>query len=130
MYRSDFVYLDVRWRESGWLEAIRLRLAGWLPEHLAAQGVEKGVLETFQQADGRRVSLTARGLALTEPGQFSFTNENFWQLAELLRNHDYGNDWLHAAGEDAVRGDSELFDAVYRLKLLAYLHPDNISGSS
>lgn len=120
---NDFVYLDIRWREEGWLEAMRLRLAGWLPEHLVDQGIEKGVFEIVEQADGNYVSLTARGMALTEPSPLSFTSENFWHLAEFLRSHGFSSDWLHAASKDAVRCDGELFDAVYRSKLLAGLNP-------
>lgn len=120
---TDFVYLDIRWREDGWLEAMRLRLAGWLPEYLVAQGMEKGVFETVEQAEGNYVSLTARGMALTQPGPLSFTSENIWHLAEFLRSHGFSSDWLHAAGKDAVRCDRELFDAVYRSKLLASLNP-------
>jgi hypothetical protein len=125
MRSNDFVHIDVRWREDGWLEAMRLYIAGWLPEHLAAQGIKKGVLATIMRPEGKYVVLTARGKALTEPRSHSFTNENLWQIAEFLRVQDYSSDWLQAADKDAVRFAGKPLDATYRTKLLTYLDPAN-----
>ena len=41
---ADFVLIDGRWTEKGWLEVFRLRLTGWLPQELVVSGVGKGVL--------------------------------------------------------------------------------------
>lgn len=123
MHSSDFIYIDVRWREDGWHEAMKLRLLGWLPEHLVLRGVDKGVIHTIQTRDETHVTLTARGIALTDPGPYSFTKENCQQLVQVLREQGESDDWL----QDGHQGGLQLVDAplnaAYRKSLLAFLRP-------
>ncbi|WP_152455055.1 hypothetical protein [Roseivivax sp. THAF40] len=122
MRGSDFVYIDIRWREDGWLEAMRLRLTGWLPERLAARGNKKGVFETSQKKDGKHIALTARGIALTDPGPHSFTSQNLQLLADYLIIHDFSRDWLRPAGDTAIKFKGPMLDENYRNSLLEHLH--------
>lgn len=127
MQSSNFVYLDVRWREDGWHEAMRFRLAGWLPEPLVARGVEKGVLQTIQRGVEKHVALTARGMALTQPGTHSFTSENCWQLAQVLMTQSESEEWLQALDEEATQINDASLNATYRNSLLAFLCPANVA---
>lgn len=127
MHNTDFVHLDVRWREDGWNEAMRLRLLGWLPDHLVIRGIDRGVLETTQRDGEKCIALTARGLALTEPGPHSFTSENCWQLAQLLRMQNESDDWLKGPNPDVVQFGGAPLDAAYRNSLLALVRPATVA---
>lgn len=121
MNTQDSVCLDLRWRENGWLEAIRLRLSGWLPAHLAAQGVEKGVFEGAWTPGRRHFGLSARGLALTDVRLHSFSNENCCQLAQVLLLHGYSEEWIQDGGDGIVECPEALLEATYRAKLMLFL---------
>lgn len=121
MNSQDLVCIDLRWRENGWLEAIRLRLAGWLPQHLVASGLESGVFEKVQARDQHPIALSTRGLALTDAGIHSFTDENCRQLAEVLMLRGYSEAWLQPESDEIVRCPNALLQATYRKKLLLYL---------
>lgn len=123
MRKNDFVYLDFRWREEGWYEAMRLRLAGWLPKNLADQGVVKGVLRTVNELGGMQIALTAQGMALTEPGPHSFTIENYRQLTQVLKSQAADYDWKQAPTENAIQYSDTFLNAAYRNSLLLLLRP-------
>ena len=128
MNQSDFVYLDVRWQEDGWHEAMRLRLLGWLPAHLAAIGIAKGVLETTQGTAGKPIAPTARGMALTEPGPRSFTHENCQHLAQVLSTYDEDFDWKCMQDQEAYQLEGTPLLIGYRQRLLALLRSDAAQG--
>ena len=130
MRSSDFVNLDVRWREDGWHEAMRLRLTGWLPEHLVAQGVNNGVLQAIQDSVGKRLALTARGMALTEPGPHSFTSENYRQLAQILKIQGEDCCWLSAPRKMAFQYVGAPLSPAYRRNLLKFLVPTDPSNDT
>ncbi|OWY06782.1 hypothetical protein [Thioclava sp. IC9] len=121
MHDGDFVYLDVRWAEPGWYEAMRFRLAGWLPEQLVATGVEKGVLEAHQQTNGQLVALTTQGISLTEPGPHSLTQENCQQLAEVLRMESDNDEWFQDLSEKST-SFPDGFGTNFRRLLIETLH--------
>lgn len=125
MNQSDFVYLDVRWREDGWHEAMRLRLLGWLPAHLAAKGIEKGVLEATRGKAGKHIALTARGMTLTEPGARSLTSENCQHLAQVLSTYDEGVDWQCMQDQEGFQLEGAPLHIAYRHRLLALLRSEN-----
>jgi len=127
MNSEDFVYLDLRWTEDGWLEAIRLRLTGWLPEQLVVRGIKNGVLKQVRTQNQRHIALSVRGLALTEPGLHSFTTENFAQLAQVLRLRGYSKAWIEIANNDNVHCPEALLDPTYREKLLSFLSSNVIT---
>ncbi|MDD9727285.1 hypothetical protein PVV74_17635 [Roseovarius sp. SK2] len=130
MNTQDFVYLDVRWREDGWLEAIRLRLSGWLPDNLVAQGVEKGVFEEVRTRDRKYFGLSARGLALTDVRPHSLANENCSQLAQVLLLNGYSEEWIKAGGDGSVECPEALLEATYRAKLMSFLSPTSLSSTA
>ena len=62
---EDWTWVDMRWRESGWKEAFRLRLFGWLPESWIEPGVRSGALIKRNETPPGTISLTSRGQSLT-----------------------------------------------------------------
>lgn len=123
MDTQDFVCLDGRWREEGWLEAIRLRLSGWLPVHLAEQGVKKGVFVEVRTRDRKHFGLSTRGHALTDVRLHSLANENCRQLAHVLLLRGYSDEWIQAGDRGIVECPEALLEAKYRAKLMSFLSP-------
>lgn len=121
MYSDEFVYLDVRWQQSGWLEAMRLRLFDSIPDHLVPKGLEKGVFLTRLDGDRTFVALTRRGLELTEPGPHSFTRENCKHLANVLQISGFDTDKFEAGGSDLVQYAGAPLSSAYREKILSCL---------
>ena len=117
----ESVYVDVRWREPGWLEVFRLRLAGWLPIKDAALGEKLGVTSTT--VDGRWIFLTKRGLDLTQPADHSFTEDNIKLLCSVLELNDFNNSWVQPPEQDqgAFLRHDELFENDYSNAILAPL---------
>ena len=124
MCSEEFIYLDVRWQQSGWMEAMRLRLFGSVPDHLVSKGVEKGVFLAWLDGDRKFVALTRRGIELTEPGPHSFTNENCKHLANVLQISGFDIEKLEAGGSHLAQYAGAPLGAAYREKILACLRAD------
>jgi len=122
---TEFVLIDIRWRETGWLEAFRLRLTGWLPTGEVVAGVNKGVLK--QGRDVRSVELSDKGAALTDMSATSRTDENVKMLAEVLKTFGFEKHWLKPSDPRTAIFIAEkyAFDATYRGNILSLLARDD-----
>jgi len=120
---TDFIYLDTRWSEDGWFQAMRLRLAGWLPSSEAAHAVKNGVVKYCGDDASERVQLTDRGASLTDPGRHSMSAENCTHIAEVLRFQGLIPSWLEKMKKepDIVQGVHVAFNASYHRKLIEAL---------
>jgi len=120
---EDFVLIDGRWTEQGWLEVFRLRLAGWLPYELVVVGVDKGVLEWDAENRASDVNLSTRGATLTDEQSPSRTDENIQAIAGILISLDFSNSWLMPSDQSAAIYISEKskFDVEYRKSVLEAL---------
>jgi 3-hydroxyacyl-CoA dehydrogenase len=119
---DEYIYLDVRWLEAGWIEAMRLRLEGRVPKEVIDQGLKKGVFELDHAKGEDFVYLTQRGIELTDPGPHSVTEENCSQLAQNFRLQMKRDCWLKAPDVEAVDCNADPLGATYRRKLLTHIH--------
>ncbi|OWY07609.1 hypothetical protein B6V74_16805 [Thioclava sp. F42-5] len=121
MHDADFVYLDFRFQEAGWLEGIRLRLTGTVPDELVSSGVRNQVFEVEREEERKIINITNRCLALTEPKTSSLSKENCEHLARVLVMKGFSADWLRSERADLVLRPGTLLDDVYRKELIDHL---------
>ena len=102
MKENETVDIDMRWREMGWLQAFRLRLTGWLPARELTKGMENGVFERPTDGNVQSVSLTKKGVSLTDPRKSSLSDENCNFLADVLHLSNFEKSWFHSGTEKSV----------------------------
>lgn len=114
MSNCDSTFVDVRWRETGWEEAFRIRLSGWLPPSVAVSGASKGVIRV--SPNERLAKLTLKGSELTRLSDPSMSRENIAVLAEVLGLRKFSRAWLLEPGTpEIVRLDQvSRFDSAFR----------------
>ena len=127
MQDSEFVWLDVRWHEPGWLLAFRIRLTGWLPAKEAEAGRAHDVIRSVGDDAGTFVELTQKGLCLTEVSAHSHEEHNVRILADVLRHHGFRSNWLSPReGEgSALLTETQGFEIGYKEQILRKLKRQN-----
>ena len=121
MNDADFLYLDFRFRKPGWLEAMRLRLTGSVPDEVVSSGVRNQVFEVEKEGGRMTINITNLCLSLTEPTEQSFTEENCVHVARTLKMKGFRADWLRSKRPDIVLRAGTLLNETYRKKLISHL---------
>ncbi|OOY02880.1 hypothetical protein [Thioclava sp. F28-4] len=126
MNDADFLYLDFRFREAGWLEAMRLRLTGSVPDEVVSDGVRNQVFEVEKEGERMTINITDHCLSLTEPTEQSFTEENYAHVARMLKMKGFRADWLRSKRPDIVLCAGALLNETYRKKLISHLSSTSV----
>ena len=93
--QDNYVWIDLRWREVGWLEAFRMRLCGWLPVHLATKAISNGLFVKTVSSDNVTVTLTKKGHRLTDIAtNVGESSDNCIMLANVLITRGFERSWL------------------------------------
>lgn len=123
----DWTWVDVRWQQSGWLEAFRLRLTGWLPEEVEARAIESGVIVPSRSSGARVVELTSRGQALTSRGPDS--DEALRLVATVLALQGFQPNWFSRPEGSSIVSlcQGSMFDRGFIEKIRTYLDEEILS---
>lgn len=131
MQDTGFVWVDGRWRESGWLLAFRIRLTGWLPAGEAEAARAQDLIRSIGDGASSVVELTEKGISLTEVSAPSHEEYNVRILADVLQIRGFKSNWLVSReGERSVfLSETQVFAADYRQQVLGKLgrrrHPSH-----
>ena len=127
---TGFVRVDMRWQESGWLQAFRLRLTGWLPSEEVSIGLAEGVFENCRNGQVHQVQLSSKGLDLTDLSDHSRTMPNFVALANILRMREFHSDWIDGTCQKTARLNDKdyAFDEDFRAGIFEALESVKAAG--